>query len=225
MQLIIGNYNYSSWSMRAWLLLTHFNLPFETIRIPLDTATTDEQIARFSKAGKVPVLIDHATEIWDSLAICEYLSEHYLAGAGWPSDSLTRAQARSASAEMHSSFNALRAELPMNCRASRRVEIGPAALSDIARVEQIWTELRQRHATSGNWLFGQFSIADCMYAPLAARFNSYQPDLSSVCQDYVDSILQHPAVITWYRLAEEETEVLVSEELGPVSTNNKPALL
>jgi glutathione S-transferase len=200
--------------MRPWLLLKHYNLPFETIRIPLDQADTAQKIARYSGAGKVPVLIDQDTEIWDSLAICEYLSEQYLDGGGWPSDPLARAQARSVSAEMHSSFGALRGAMPMNCRTRRRIDFTPEVLADIARIEQIWTSLRQRHADSGSWLFGEFCIADCMYAPVAARFQTYQPPLDPLSRRYVDSVLAHPAIKAWYLLAAEETEVLSSEEVG-----------
>jgi glutathione S-transferase len=214
MQLIIGNYNYSSWSMRPWLLLKHHNLPFETIRIPLDQPDTAQKIAHYSGAGKVPVLIDRDTEIWDSLAICEYLSEQYLQGRGWPADPLPRAEARSVSAEMHSSFGALRGAMPMNCRARRRIEFGPEVKRDIARIEQVWITLRRRHADSGEWLFGEFSIADCMYAPVAARFHSYQPPLDPLSQIYVDSVLAHPALRCWFQLAGDETEVLASEEVG-----------
>jgi glutathione S-transferase len=214
LKLIIGNKNYSSWSLRAWLMLKHFELEFEEIRIPLDTENTMSQIARYSDAGKVPVLRDADLEIWDSLAICEYVSERHLDGRGWPADPAVRAQARSASAEMHSSFTALRSEMPMNCRALRRIECTPACLRDITRIDRLWSELRRRYGADQPWLCGDFSIVDCMFAPVVARFNTYRPQLSEVAQVYVETLLQHPSMLEWYRQAYEESEILPNEEVG-----------
>ncbi len=214
MQLIIGNHNYSSWSLRPWLLLSHFELDFECHRIVLDTTEFNTEIRQYSKAGKVPVLIDKTTEIWDSLAICEYISEQYLNGHGWPSDPLARARARSASSEMHSSFMQLRSAMPMNCRARRTIQLTDAVRSDIKRIDELWCELRSEYGQSGAWLFGEFSIADCMYAPVAARFNTYRPDLSDESQRYLREVINHPQMRSWYALAEAEPETLQAEEVG-----------
>jgi glutathione S-transferase len=214
MQLIIGNKNYSSWSLRPWLLLSHFNLQFEEIRIPLDTPEFTTTLAQYSAAGKVPVLQDKGAEIWDSLAICEYVSEQYLGGKGWPVDPLARAQARSASAEMHSSFMAIRSNMPMNCRSSRVITISSEMREEIRRIDQLWGQLRDTYASKGNFLFGDFSIADCMFAPVASRFNTYQPELGETSQNYVEAIINTPAMQQWYAQATQETEVLEKEETG-----------
>ncbi len=214
MQLIIGNKNYSSWSLRPWLLLNHFTIPYQEIRIPLDTDTFHTTLAQYSAAGKVPVLIDQGVEIWDSLAICEYLSEQYLQGKGWPEDSTARAQARSASAEMHSSFMALRSSMPMNCRSSRIVDFTPSMREEIQRIDQLWSELRQTYGRGGDFLFGAFSIADCMYAPMVARFNTYQPEVGETSKQYVQAVLDLPAMQDWYAQAASESEVLQQEEVG-----------
>ncbi len=214
MQLIIGNRNYSSWSLRPWLLLSHFGLEFECHRITLDTDEFASEIQRYSKAGKVPVLIDKDTEIWDSLAICEYVSEQYLDGRGWPAATLARAQARSASAEMHSSFTQLRTAMPMNCRARRTIQISDGVRSEINRIDELWNELRNQYGQSGAWLFGEFSIVDCMYAPIASRFHTYQPELSDAAASYIQAIINHPQVRSWYQLAQAEPETLETEEVG-----------
>ncbi len=218
MQLIIGNKNYSSWSLRPWLLLSHFNLAFEEIRIPLDTPDFATNLAQYSAAGKVPVLHDKGVEIWDSLAICEYVSEQYLDGKGWPAAPLARAQARSASAEMHSSFTAIRSSMPMNCRSSRVISISAEIRADISRVDQLWTQLRDTYGSKGDFLFGDFSIADCMFAPMASRFNTYLPELSASSQDYIKALINNPAMQQWYAQAAQETEVLEREEAGQPRT-------
>ena len=214
MQLVIGNKNYSSWSFRPWLLLNHFNLPFKEVRIPLDSPDFAGALAQYTQAGKVPVLQDKGVEIWDSLAICEYISEQYLDGKGWPLDPLARAQARSASAEMHSSFFAIRNNMPMNCRSSRIISFSAEMKREISRVDQLWKQLRHQYGQHGDFLFGNFSIADCMYAPMVARFQTYQPELSDSSHQYVASIINHAPVKLWYAQASAETEVLESEEVG-----------
>jgi glutathione S-transferase len=214
MKLIIGNKNYSSWSLRPWLLLNHFNLAFEEIRIPLDTPEFTSTLAQYSAAGKVPVLQDKGIEIWDSLAICEYISEQYLDGKGWPADALARAQARSASAEMHSSFMAVRSSMPMNCRSSRIISISSEADKEIKRIDQLWSQLRGNYGNNGDYLFGEFSIADCMFAPMVSRFNSYLPELGETSQHYVKTVINNSAMQQWYEQAAMETEVLEREEVG-----------
>ena len=214
MKLVIGNKNYSSWSMRPWLLLRHHQIAFEEIRVPLFSDGYQQILARYSPSLRVPVLVDADLAVWDSLAICEYVSERYLQGKGYPADILERARCRSYSNEMHSGFTSIRSQLPMNCRARRRLQLSTEVLEEIRRVEQIWSELREAHASDGAFLFGEFGIADCMYAPMVMRFHTYQISLSAPATAYMDSLLAHPAVELWLAAARIETEVLPAYELG-----------
>lgn len=206
--LVIGSKNYSSWSLRAWLLLRQFDVVFTEIKLPLDTPEFYARIGDYSPAGRVPVLIDGEVRIWDSLAICEYVNERFLDGrAAWPADRAARAWARAISAEMHSGFVAMRAALPLNCR--KRVAtpaLNAEALRDVERVESIWREARERHASEGLFLFGKFSIADAMYAPVVLRFISYAVELDAPACAYVETIAALPALRDW--LAETATEPL-----------------
>ena len=202
--LVIGNKNYSSWSLRPWLLLRQHGVMFDEMRLPLDTPEFAGAIPRWSPSGRVPALRHGELVVWDSLAICEYANEAFLAGAGWPVDIAARATARSASAEMHSGFQALRSALPMNCR--RRVSgFAPdaAAKRDIERVCALWRDCRGRFAT-GHFLFGGFSIADAMYAPVVLRFRSYVVALGAVERTYSDAMLALPALGEWLAAAEAE---------------------
>lgn len=214
MQLIIGNKNYSSWSLRPWLLLRHFDISFEEIRISLSNPEFETTIKQYTDAGKVPVMIDDKVTVWDSLAICEYISEQYLSGQGYPENIGARAECRSASAEMHSSFFQIREHMPMNCRARRDIDITEAVSSEIQRVDKLWQSLRNKYQQKGEWLFGEFSIADCMYAPMASRFYSYQPDLSIVSNKYIGSLINHPQLKIWYQQSVAETEIIQQEEVG-----------
>jgi glutathione S-transferase len=215
MKLIIGNKNYSSWSLRPWLLLKAHNMKFGELRIPLNEPDSSELLKKYNPAGKVPALHDGDLIVWDSLAICEYVSEKYLAGKGWPRELNDRAEARAVSAEMHSGFHSLRSQMPMNCRAEKRqVENTPALLNDILRLEQIWGDLRQRHSEIGPWLFGQFTIADCMFAPVAFRFNTYGVTCSTLANLYVKQLLQHPMMHLWREQARAETETIRDGEVG-----------
>ncbi len=218
MKLIIGNKNYSSWSMRPWLLLKHFNVPFEEVRIPLFIEGFEQQLAVYTDANKVPVLHDGDLEVWDSLAICEYISEQYLDNQGWPADSVARSLARSASAEMHSSFLNVREQMPMNCRSQKKIDFGPDVLGEIERIDRLWQSLKSRYQSDGPWLLGTFSIADCMYAPMASRFHSYLPTLSDISSNYVATVLKHPSVQQWFAEAEAETEVIQQSEVGTART-------
>lgn len=215
MQLVIGNKNYSSWSLRPWLLLAEYGVAFEEVRIPLDTEKTQSLIAAHSGAGKVPVLHDGNLVVWDSLAICEYVSERYLDGRGWPADAAVRAQARASAAEMHSGFFELRAKMPMNCRATgRRVAMTPGLERDVNRIIDLWTTLRHEYASQGPWLFGTFSIADCMYAPVVSRFHTYGVSVSDVAADYMGHVLANPGMQRWFAQAAEETETIDDAEVG-----------
>ena len=219
--LVIGNKNYSSWSLRPWLLLRQSGVEFREIKLPLDEPEFYARITEYSPAGRVPVLIHHDqsvgdVHVWDSLAICEYANEHLLDDRGWPSERAARAHARSISAEMHSGFTALRTALPMNTR--KRVPtptLTADVLRDIARVTALWREARERHASHGDFLFGRFSIADAMYAPVVLRFLSYAIDLGTVERTYADAILALPVLQEW--LAEA-----AHEPLAPLHEKNTP---
>ncbi len=215
MNLIIGNKNYSSWSLRPWLLLSFHGVPFEEIRIPLDQDNTQALFARYTEAAKVPVLQDGDLTVWDSLAICEYISEQYLGGGGWPEEARARAIARSCSAEMHSGFSEIRSQLPMNCRASgRKVLVSPALARDVARIDQIWSKYREAYSDSGPWLFGEFSIADCMFAPVAFRFQTYGVKLSDAAAQYMQFVLNSGKMHEWAEQARTEPETIEMDEVG-----------
>jgi glutathione S-transferase len=203
--LVIGDKQLSSWSLRPWILLRHLGLPFEELSLPLDTPRFRAEIGRFSPTGRVPVLLDGGLRVWDSLAICEYLSEQ-AQGAGWPADALERALARSISAEMHSGFAALRGQWSMRATDSGlEVPLDAAAHADVARIDAIWTDCRARGAGGGPWLFGaRYGIADAMYAPVVLRFNTYGATLSPAAQDYLEHALADPHLLDWIRGARHE---------------------
>lgn len=211
--LHIGNQNYSSWSLRPWIALRHLGIDFETRVLPLQTAEFRQGIAALDVAGRVPVLVHGDVRIWDSLAICEYGSE-LAGGRGWPSSPATRALARSVSCEMHSSFQALRSQMPMNIRARRRVTMDEALKADIARIETSWTRARQKHAASGPWLFGDYSIADAMYAPVALRFATYGVELGTVAAAYRDTVLSDPLLGEWIAAARAEPWSMPGYDVG-----------
>lgn len=214
MKLIIGNKNYSSWSLRAWMFLHAHQVEFSELLESLAQDNLSTQLSQYSGSARVPVLIDADLNIWDSLAICEYVSERYLQGAGWPQELTKRAQARAIVAEMHSGFSALRAELPMNCRARRTVALSESAKRDIARVDQIWSTYASEDELGKLRLFGQFTIADCFFAPLVLRFESYGVGLSSAASAYANSLLAHPSMQVWLADALAEKEVVSEEEVG-----------
>ena len=210
--LIIGNKNYSSWSLRAWLLLKHAGIPFNEIRIPLYSSDWDN-ILSYSPSGQVPALRDGDLTVWDSLAICEYLAECFPDRQLWPSNKEARAVARSVSAEMHSGFTDLRKNMTMNCR---KVFPGkgraPGVQEDIDRIQQIWNDCRARFGKEGPFLFGQFSIADAMYAPVTTRFLTYDVPLDQVSAAYVKAVQALPAMQEWYAAARAEKEVIEQYE-------------
>lgn len=211
--LVIGNKNYSSWSLRPWLLMRHFDLPFEERRLPLDTPAFASEIARLSPSRRVPVLHDDGLVIWDSLAICEYVNEALLDGRGWPRDRAARALARSAAAEMHSGFGALRSQLPMNCaRQPDGYRWNAEAQADIDRVQALWADLRGRHAAQGPFLAGAFGIVDAMFAPVAIRFRGYGVELDDTARAYVDALFALPALQAWIAEGIAESERLPKYE-------------
>jgi glutathione S-transferase len=211
--IFVGNKNYSSWSMRGWLALKATGAPFDEEVIQLDEATTKSTILKHSPSGRVPALRHGELVVWDSLAMCEYLAETFPQAGLLPADKAARAVARSVSAEMHAGFAALRALLPMNIRASYPGRpITPEAQADILRIQAIWKDCRKRFGADGPYLFGAFSTADCMYAPVASRFRTYKVDLEGEAQAYVDSVLAHPAVQEWAAAAENEPWIIEKYE-------------
>ncbi len=211
LRLVIANKNYSSWSLRPWLLLKHFGVPFEEVRLPLDTPEFRQRAAELSPTGKVPVLHDGARVVWDSLAICEYVNETFLDGRGWPADPEHRALARCAAAEMHSGFAALRAQLPMNCRRKPNAYRWDAdAEADIQRVLALWRDLRRR--SEGAFLLGGFGIVDAMYAPVALRFRGYGVTLDDSARHFSDALFALPAMREWLAAAEAESERVPHDE-------------
>ena len=214
-KLVIGNKNYSSWSLRAWFLLKEAGFEFQEHRIPLDTDTSAGEIAQFSPAGQVPVLLLDDEVIWDTLAIAETLAERWPDKHLWPQDPASRAHARAVSAEMHSGFVALREAMPMNCRAmGRRVKIADDVAADIDRIFAIWAECHRRYGETGDWLFGDFSIADAMYAPVVMRFRTYGINLSESAGIYPARLLESEAIQDWLLESESETEVIKRDETG-----------
>ena len=210
LKLVIGNKNYSSWSMRPWLALRASNIAFEEIFIPLYTGSADkDRILSFTRSGKVPCLIDGDVAIWDSLAIIEYVAERFPETRLWPEDRAARAHARSISAEMHSGFLPLRDECSMNLhRPIRRVALSADARANVDRIDQIWSECRARHGKSGPFLFGAFGAADAMYAPVVHRFRTYAVDVSPVAKAYMETMQTLPAFVEWTRAALAETIVI-----------------
>jgi glutathione S-transferase len=196
--LVIGNKNYSSWSLRAWLLLRHFGLPFEEVVLPLDTPEYYQRIGQYSPTARVPVLHAGDEVVWDSLAICEVANERWLGGRGWPVDPRARAAARSASCEMHSGFQALRKQLPMNCmRQPRAPHWDQAVAADVERIQQLWRGLRQAHGDGEGFLCGPFGIVDAMFAPVCVRFRGYGVPIDRNAERYCDAVFALPAMREW----------------------------
>ena len=211
--LVIGNKNYSSWSLRPWLLMRHFGLEFDEVKLPLDTPEFFQRISAYSPTGRVPALQLDDEIVWDSLAICETVNERWLGGRAWPESPRARAAARSASCEMHSGFGALRSQLPMNCRRQpRQPHWDAAAARDIARIERLWQELRDTHGGDGGFLCGQFGIVDAMFAPVCVRFRGYGPPLQESTLDYMQRMFALPAMGDWMSAAEAEPARVAADE-------------
>lgn len=209
--LIIGNKNYSSWSLRPWLLLKQLELPFDELRIPLFTQDSAMRVAEYSPTGLLPALRDGELTVWDSLAICEYVAE--LQPNAWPRDPAVRAVARAVSAEMHAGFAAVRQELPMNCRLQlEQYPLSDEVQAEVERIGELWTDCRRRYGAEGPFLFGRFSIADAMFAPVAVRFMSYGVPVAGEVAAYRDTILALPAVREWLEGAEEEYHLIERNE-------------
>jgi len=209
--LVIGNKNYSSWSMRPWLAMRASGIAFEEVFIPLytDNKADKDRILNFSRSGKVPSLVDGDITVWDSLAIIEYLAERFPEAKLWPQDRAARAHARSISAEMHSGFLPLRNECGMNLhRPVGAVTLSEDARANIVRVEEIWTDCRTRYGKTGPFLFGAFTAADAMYAPVVHRFRTYAIKVGSLAQAYVETMMALPAFAEWTEAGLAETLVI-----------------
>lgn len=207
--LVIGNKNYSTWSLRPWLFLSAFNIEFTELNESLMDHELNKRLSQYSPTAKVPVLINNTVAVWDSLAICEYVNDAFLNGQGWPSDLTERAKARAITCEMHAGFNEVRSKMPMNIRAKRRIDSDPALEKDIQRIDKIFSD-----ATPNGWLFDKFSIADCFFAPVALRFLTYGVSLSETATAYQERLLAHPSVQQWVKAALQETEIVPIDEAG-----------
>lgn len=212
MKLYIANQNYSTWSLRAWLMFAQYELDVEVVKLKLFTEDFYQTLESVTPTAKVPALVDGDVTVWESLAILEYVNEAYLNGRAWPGSLQERARARALAAEMHGGFSSLRNELPMNCRAQRKVELSEGALKDIARIDAIWSKQMARYP--GGWLFGDWSIADAMYAPVVLRVKTYGLPLSDQARAYQQKLLNSPAMQRWLAEAGEETDIVVEDEAG-----------
>lgn len=213
--LVIGNKNYSSWSMRPWVAMKAFNIPFTEVRVLLDQPDTSNNISMYSASGRVPVLLAGEMAIWDSLSICEYLAEQFPDKPMWPRDVAARALARSVCAEMHSSFSSLRTTMSMNIKGSYPGKgRTPATQADIGRISEMWEECLSRFGHN-EFLFGDFSIADAFFAPVVCRFKTYGVVLPPALSAYCERMRNHPAVDAWIAgaLAETETAPLHDAEM------------
>jgi glutathione S-transferase len=210
--LVIGNKNYSSWSLRPWLWMKHANLEFDEVPVSLYSDSMVDQLNPYFSNNKVPVLLHDGLEIWDSLAILEYLVS-LSPEKGLPADIKARAVARALCAEMHSSFNVIRNELPMNCRRQPSpLVLSDACTADIDRIQALWQHAHGFSDGTGHWLFGSFSIADAMFAPVVIRLHRYCVPLKEFAAAYVERLLQHPAMVEWVRDGSAESMIIEQEE-------------
>ena len=213
LHLVIGNKNYSSWSLRPWMAMSMAGIPFRETVIPLDTPEMPALIAAHSRAGRVPVLHHGRQTVWESLAIMEYLAELFPEKHLWPKAVTARAVARAVANEMHAGFGALRSACPMNLRRPRKpVAMSEAATRDVARIEQIWRECRGRFGKGGKFLFGRFSIADAMYAPVVTRFETYQVPVAEDTRAYMQAVIGTAAFTAWRDAALKEPWIVPSDE-------------
>jgi glutathione S-transferase len=212
--LLIGNKNYSSWSLRPWIAMKVAGIPFEEQVISLDAADFKERVHKISAAGKVPALADGPTQVWESLAILDHLAEKFPQAGLWPAEETARAHARSIAAEMHAGFTPLRRHYPMNVRRPvKRREPIAEVVDNINRIDAMWTECRRRFGSAGPFLFGAFGAADAMYAPVVSRFHTYAVDVSPVARAYMAAVMGLPAWAEWCAAARQEPWVLPSDEV------------
>ncbi|MBX2835552.1 MAG: glutathione S-transferase family protein [Gammaproteobacteria bacterium] len=214
MKLVLGNKNYSSWSLRPWVLLKTAGYSFTEVNIPLDTPKGVAMLEEYCPAKKVPVLYDGPLVLWDSLAICEYVADKAPDAKLWPEDVRKRAEARSISSEMHSGFSVMRSAMPMNCRRKiNGFKPSTECQIDINRIVQLWEQAL--NDSGGPWLFGSYSVADAMYAPVVSRFKTYQIGVPPLSAAYMQTVLDSDAIQQWYAEASRETEIIQSEEVDP----------
>ncbi len=224
MKLVIANKNYSSWSLRPWLLLKQAGIAFEEEKLSFNDPEFKARVRRYSPVGKVPVLVDGDVVVWDSLAIAEYVAEKHPEARLWPEDTAARARARSICAEMHSGFAAMRSYMGMNCELALQGVLLPREVqADVARVLDIWRTCREAHQAKGPFLFGRFSVADAFFAPVTRRFVTYGTPLPAVAKQYVATISALPAMREWLAEALAEKEFVLEDE--PYRTSRDQALL
>jgi glutathione S-transferase len=214
LHLIIGNKNYSSWSFRPWLALRAAGIPFEETVIPLYVPGSKEQMLAHSPGGKVPILEDGAVTVWESLAIMEYVAEKFPSAGLWPRDPAARAHARAIASEMHSGFAPLRSQFPMNMhRPVKKLEPGAETAANVARIDAMWSGCRARFGDGGPFLFGPFSAADAMYAPVVSRFHTYDVDVGAAAAAYIQAMMALPTWQEWHAAALKEEWVLKNSEV------------
>jgi glutathione S-transferase len=214
LKLIIGNKNYSSWSLRPWIGMTVAGIAFDEVLVPFGTEAFKQQVGAVSGTGRVPVLIDGDIKIWESLAILEYLAEKFPAAGLWPKDVAARAHARVVANEMHAGFQAMRNHLPVNF--ARRVikrELTPDVAANVKRIEALWADCRARFGQSGPFLFGAFCNADAMYAPVVSRLHTYAVDVTPATRSYMDAIMDLPAWKQWAAAGIKETWLVPQDEV------------
>jgi glutathione S-transferase len=211
--LIIGNKNYSSWSLRPWIALKVKDIPFDETVIPLYRPGSREEILKYSPAGKVPVLIDGDEHVWESLAILEHLAERFPAAHLWPEDPRTRSHARAVATEMHAGFAALRRDCTMNMWLPPKPRPqSDEVKADVARIELLWSDCRGRYGQNGPFLFGDFTAADAMYAPVVSRFHTYGIPVNATSRAYMEAVMALPAWHEWYDAAMKETWIMQHNE-------------
>jgi glutathione S-transferase len=214
LRLIIGNKNYSSWSLRPWIAMKAAGIPFEETLIAFDTDDFKQRVGEVSGTGKVPALIDGDIQVWESLAILEYLAERFPDAGLWPRDVAARAHARAVANEMHAGFTALRGHLPMNLsRPVIKRALTPDVEANVRRIEALWTHCRDRFGAGGPFLFGGFGAADAMYAPVVARFRTYGVGVGETPKAYMDAVTALPAWKEWQAAALKETWVFAEDEV------------
>lgn len=212
--LIIGNKNYSSWSMRPWIAMKVAGIAFDEVVISLNADDFKPRVSKMSGTGKVPVLDDNGVHVWESLAILEYLAERFPAARLWPPDPAARAHARAISSEMHAGFLPLRRACPMNMwRPVKKRELSEEALANVRRIQAMWRECRNRYGAGGPFLFGPFGAADAMYAPVVARFHTYDVDVDAPIRAYMDAVMALSAWAEWTEAALKEPWVLPEDEV------------
>jgi glutathione S-transferase len=214
LHLVIGNKNYSSWSMRPWFALKAAKIPFDETVISLNAPDFKQRLGKMSGTGKVPVLIDGDIHVWESLAILEHVAERYPAAGLWPADAAARAHARAIASEMHAGFVPLRRHLPMNMwRPVERRHLTAQAAANVRRIDAMWSDCRARFGAGGPFLFGAFSAADAMYAPVVSRFHTYAVEVGAASRAYMEAIMALPAWTEWSAAALKEEWVLAEDEV------------